>query len=523
MVGSFFNSFHSKNDWIYEVEPEKYACWSVKSRGCYWPRGKTLGGSSSINAMFYVRGHKFDFDDWSNLGNEGWSYEEVLPYFKKSESLYAPDIPEDEQNTYHGHDGFLSVQKHIGINPFSDILMEAYNEFGVKTIPSIVGERGTGVLKTLATVHNGRRMSTARSFLTPIKDRSNLFVLKNTLVTNVIIDESSFNAIGIETDYLDQKYIFYAKKEVILSAGAVNTPQILMLSGIGPKKHLDEIGIRVLKDLPVGYNLQDHIVVHNIIQLATDLPTMNKEEYSLAIAEYIALQTGPISNVGTTEVVSFVDVFDINNDVPNIQYHHFLSPTRFSEVVDIYKEHNFEEQILKILEKQNEFYPFLDFFSVLLKPKSAGYITLKNADPKEKPLIFANYFDHPDDMLTILQSMRFVTYLLDTPTFKKYNASLPRLPLPTCEGYDFQSDDYFMCVAKYLTTTLFHPIGTARMGPYEDSRSVVSPQLKVHGINNLRVVDASVMPEIVRGNTNAATIMIAEKASDLIKEFWWAN
>lgn len=469
--------------------------------------------------MVYLRGHKNDFNLWQDLGNDGWGYKDVLPYFKKSESLSGTHLPQDEKEKYHGLDGYLNVEKHIGENPFSDILMQAYNDLGVKTVQSINGYDESGVFKTLATVKNGQRMSTARSFLTPIRYRSNLFVIKKTLATKIIFEPDTANAIGVEIDLGNYQYNVYATKEVILSAGSINTPQLLMLSGIGPKKELEEFGIEVISDLPVGYNLQDHVVVHNIIQLEMNI-TFGINEYSAAVMEYLALKTGPLSNIGPTEVITFANVFDLNDSVPNIQFHNLLSPVGFDRALNIFQQNEFDDEALQILKDQNINFPFLDVFSVLLRPKSSGLIRLQSNDPKEKPLIYANYFDHPDDITTIIRSMKFVAELAETSTFKVFNASLVHLPLNDCKGYGFKSDAYFECIARHLCTSLYHPVGTAKMGPYYDDSAVVSPGLEVYGVNNLRVIDASVMPKIVGANTNAATIMIAEKGSDLIKQYW---
>ncbi|XP_063823809.1 glucose dehydrogenase [FAD, quinone]-like [Ostrinia nubilalis] len=521
-IGAFFDTFHSQNDWIYRTEPEHKACLSSVDKRCYWPRGKTLGGSSSINAMIYLRGHKNDFNMWKDLGNDGWGYDDVLHYFKKSELLTDPNMPQDEKEKYHGLNGPLNIEKHVGSNPFSDVLIQAYNDLGLNTVHSINGHYESGVFKTLATIKNGRRMSTARGFLTPIIKRSNLFVAKKSLATKIIFEREILAAIGVEVDIAGHKRNFYSTKEVILSAGTINTPQLLMLSGIGPRKDLEQVGINVINDLPVGYNLQDHIVSHNIIKLELNT-TFGIDEYSAAVMEYIALKSGPLSNIGPTEVTAFVNIFDQRYPVPNMQFHNIVYPTRFHEALNLFEQNEFNEEALQIIKAQNEEYSLLDVFAVLLRPKSRGVIRLKNKDPKEKPLIYANYFDHPDDIATMIESMKFIAKLAETPTLKKLNAASVHLPLEDCKGFIFKSDLYFECIARHLCTSLYHPVGTAKMGPYDDASSVVSPELQVHGVHNLRVIDASVMPRIVGANTNAATIMIAEKGADMIKEYWNAK
>ncbi|XP_063622114.1 glucose dehydrogenase [FAD, quinone]-like [Cydia splendana] len=520
LIGDFFNTFHSKNDWEYRTEPSQSYCLSSQNNQCYWPRGKALGGSSSINAMFYVRGHREDFNEWRDMGNDGWSYEDVLSLFKKSEALHDDDISLEEKDKFHNEDGLLNIGRHSGSHAYSDVFLNAYNEMGVPTVYDLSGKDTVGALKTLATAYKGRRQSTARAFLTPAKERSNLYVMKKTLVSKIIFNADTNEAIGIEIQQEGETYNIFTQREIIISAGSINTPQLLMLSGIGPKEHLEELSIPVVQNLPVGFHLQDHLVVSNFITLKIDMPQVGKDEFSIWMTEYLTKQTGYFSYLGPTEVISYVNIFDLNDTLPNIQFHHLVLPPKLYEVFDVFKIHEFDESTLNIINKLNEEYPVLMFWSVLLKPNSVGMLKLRSAAPQDKPLIYSNYFDDPYDMQTIVASMKFVSEIAETPTLQALNASLAYVPLPGCENFAFKSTKYFDCLARHLTTTLYHPVGTVKMGPYEDATSVVSPELRVHGIQNLRVADASIMPRIVRANTNAATIMIGEKCSDMIKQFW---
>ncbi|XP_063381629.1 glucose dehydrogenase [FAD, quinone]-like [Cydia fagiglandana] len=520
LISAFFNTFHSKNDWEYRTEPSQSYCLSSQNKQCYWPRGKVLGGSSSINAMFYVRGHREDFNEWGNMGNDGWSYEDVLPLFKKSQALHADDISVEEKDKFHNEDGLLNIARHSESDAFSDVILNAYNEMGVPTVYDLCGKDTVGALKTLATAYKGRRQSTARAFLTPAKERSNLYVMKKTLVSKIIFNADTNKALGIEIQQEGERYNIYTQKEIIISGGAINTPHLLMLSGIGPKEHLEELGIPVVQNLPVGFHLQDHLVVSNFITLKTDMLQVGNDDFSISMTEYLTKQTGLFSNLGPTEVISYVNIFDLNDTLPNIQFHHLVLPPKYYEVLDIFKIHEFDESTLNIINKLNEDYPVLMFWSVLLKPNSVGMLKLRSADPHDKPLIYPNYFGDPYDMQTIVASMKFVSEIAETPTLQALNASLAYVLLPGCEDFAFKSTEYFECLARHLTTTLYHPVGTVKMGPSEDATSVVSPELRVHGIQNLRVADASIMPRIVRANTNAATIMIGEKCSDMIKQFW---
>ncbi|XP_063549062.1 glucose dehydrogenase [FAD, quinone]-like [Cydia strobilella] len=513
LVGDLFHIFHSQNDWQYRTEPAQDYCLSSQNNQCYWPRGKTLGGSSSLNAMFYVRGHKQDFNEWRDMGNKGWGYDDVLPYFKKSQALHDDQIAKEEKDKFHNEHGLLHIGRHVP-NAFSDVILKAYNEVGVPTVLDLSGKDSVGVLKSLATVYKGRRQSTARAFLTPARERTNLYVMKKTLATKVIFKDSNV-AIGIEVQKSGETYKMYAKKEVILSGGSINSPQLLMLSGVGPKGHLEEMGIHVIKDLPVGQHLQDHVVVPSFINLDIDMPPIDKETYSMSITEYITKQTGLFSNIGPTEVITYINIFDLNDTIPNIQYHHFLFPPKIYEVLDIFQIHEFNESVVQMINQLQE-NPGLMIWSVLLNPKSVGVLKLRSTNPQDKPLIYANYFSDSYDMKTMVASMKFVSKFAETSIF---NSSLAFLAVPGCKEFAFKSTEYFECIARHMTTTLYHPAGTVKMGPF-DGTSVVDHELRVHGVQNLRVADASIMPRIVRANPNAAIIMTGEKASDMIKQFW---
>ena len=462
---------------------------SMEHRKGFQPRGKTLGGSSSINAMLYVRGHKWDYNHWSELGNDGWSYDEVLPYFKKAEHN------EEHDNEYHGQNGPLNVSK-IRHQPEScDAFVKAGSSL-YKYNDDFNGEDQEGFGYYQTTQINGKRCSAAKAYLVPALDRKNLTVLTDTNVNKILIENNS--AKGVECIDSDNNTIqFFANKEVILSSGAFGSPQILLRSGVGPANEITKHGIDHKVELPgVGKNLQDHIdylTVHkynSINLIGFNLKTIFFK-YPLEILKYWFKKTGLFTST-IAEAGAFIKTRD-DLEAPNIQYHY--APAM---VVD----HG----------RTAVWGTGMSCHSCLLRPKSRGEVTLESADPFADPLIDPKFLSHPDDVKDMIDGYKIMMKVLNTQPFTKYIQEHTQRPV------DINDDADIELAIREDADTVYHPVGTCKMG--NDNMSVVNNRLKVHNMNNLRVVDASIMPTLVGGNTNAPTIMIGEKASDMIIDDW---
>lgn len=520
--GAFLIQIDSPVDYSYDVEPEKFACHGSKNKLCKWAKGKALGGSSTLNAMLYVMGNDEDYNEWSRMGNEGWSYDEVLPYFKKSQSC-GHGHSDEWRSKYCGHDGPLNIRYYNYTNPdVFEMVLDAAREMGMPILDVINnGEKFIGYGVAQGTLDKGRRMSTSKAFLSPIKDRSNLYVMKSTRADAILLDGT--RAVGVRVTLKDGRSIdVKASKEVILSAGSIGSPQLLMLSGIGPKQHLHEMGIPNVVDLPVGKNLQDHLRWTGIFLDFKNHSAIFSPTYLLDEAyEYLIYNRGPFASSGAFDLQGFVNVHDSSSKYPNIQFHHIHFPQgqmdkTFFSLVQFHINEEISQDIVKLLTEKTVLAPI----PVLLKPKSIGELQLRSKDPADPIRIFANYYSVQEDMDTMLKSLDIVKKMLNTETFKRHGVRLHHLDIADCRDTEPDSEEYWKCNLRHMSFTIYHPVGTTKMGPQSDPTAVVSPRLKVHGIQGLRVIDASIMPVITSGNTNAPTIMIGEKGADLIKEDW---
>ncbi len=461
---------------------------SLEHRKGFQPRGKTLGGSSSINAMLYVRGHKWDYDHWSQLGNEGWSYEEILPYFKKAEHNEMFD------NNYHGQDGPLNVSKIRHENkPVKDFVKSGSDIFGFNE--DFNGEEQEGIGFYQCTQKDGKRCSAAKAYLVPCLDRDNLTILTDTNVNKIIIENKK--AEGVECIDKDGNYfILGVNKEVILSSGAFGSPQIMLRSGIGPRDEIVEHGIEHFHELPgVGKNLQDHIdylTVHRFdsIELIGISLKSILFKFPLEILKYIFAKVGLFTST-VAEAGGFIKSKD-DIDIPDIQLH-FLP----AMVVDHGRTQLWGHG--------------LGCHMCLLRPKSRGEVTLKSSNPFDDPNIDPKFLSHPDDMKDMINGYKKMMTIMNSNSFSKYTGD-------TLRPINIDDDREIEQAIREEADTVYHPVGTCKMG--SDDMSVVGSNLKVHGIESLRVVDASIMPTLIGGNTNAPTIMIGEKASDMILNDW---
>ncbi|KAL4711780.1 hypothetical protein ACJJTC_005949 [Scirpophaga incertulas] len=515
----FYNNIGTTEDWGYKTVPQEGACLAYKELSCAWPRGKTLGGCSSINGMFYVRANKVDYDQWAAQGNPGWSYDEVLPYFMKSEN-YSGKINENT-HLYHGNGGYLNVQNNDDLHDFEKLLLNAIGETGIRVVDDINTDFQMGATKASTTIKDGIRHSTARAFLAPIKDRKNLHVLKNALVTKILFEPGSNVVSGILVNKNGRDIVVNANKEVVVSSGAINTPQLLLLSGIGPNEHLKLFNIDVKADLPVGENLQDHLFVPFLFSLPGTFK-VDGELIANQVIEYMLNNTGPLSITSPHRVISFFNTTDRNAVSPNIQFHYLVFLPQLYKYVDYFGLHGLNTEVQEKARELNRDNILIIAYVGLLSPKSKGKIVLKSNDPNEHPLIYANYFTEHDDLNAVIEGYKQHIYELSkSKVFQTIGIKQVWIDLDACKKYEKSSDEFLECYSRHMTFSLYHPSGTAKMGPSSDESTVVDSELRVKNFENLRVIDASIMPDIVKGNTNAPVIMIAEKGADLIKKSWF--
>ncbi|XP_045521210.1 glucose dehydrogenase [FAD, quinone]-like [Pieris brassicae] len=424
-----------------------------------------------------------------------------------------------ELRKHHGADGeFIVDQLNCFHTEFVETLTMAYKDLGLKYLDDLNGPSQMGFGKIRGGNFKGRRVSSATAFLNKIQERKNLYILKNTFVNKVIFENKVAKGVEVTLPNNNEAKLF-TSKDVILSAGSVNTPVLLMLSGIGPKIHLNTLGIEVVSDLRVGENLQDHVRIPIPVTINMGAKAKSETFWLNAAFQYLTEQKGPhATNYDQANINAFLSVPD-GKTLPDVQIDHNYFVPNTSYVYSICRTiMSFNEDICKQYSRMNADAELIIFFVSLCKPYSRGKILLRSNDPKEHPKIYSKYFSHPKDMDIFVKSLKRVMEIVDTDTFKKANAELKRIYFKDCDNYDLGSNRYWECMARTLTYNVYHPVGTAKMGSIADSTSVVDSNLRVIGVSGLRVIDASIMPTIPSVNTNAATMMIAERGSDFIKE-----
>lgn len=479
----YFKTMHDPSvDWCYRTEPDP----GLNGRSIDWPRGKVLGGSSSLNGLLYVRGQKEDYDRWRQMGNEGWAWDDVLPLFKRAEDQ------ERGSDMYHGTGGPLTVSNMRIQRPICDAWVAAAQTAGYPYNPDYNGESQEGVGYFQLTTRNGRRCSAAVAYLNPVRHRKNLQIVTRALAARVELDARRATGVTYQ-DQFGRSHSVTATKEVILSGGSINSPQLLMLSGIGDPEHLTSNGILPRHSLPgVGKGLQDHLQAR-LVYKCND-PTLNDEVRSLANKVRIALKYALFRSGPMTMAASLATGFMKTGphvDTPDIQFH-----------VQPWSADSPGEGV----------HPFSAFTTSVcqLRPESRGEIRLDGPDPRKHPKIYANYLSTEHDCRTLVNGVKIARRIARHDPLKSKISEEFRPPSDLEEDDDAGTLEW----ARNNSVSIYHPTGTCRMGSGSDA--VVDSKLRVHGLTGLRVADCSIMPEIVSGNTNAPAIMIGEKASDLV-------
>lgn len=468
--------------WGYHTQPEA----ELNNRRMYWPRGKMLGGSSSINAMIYIRGAQQDYDHWAEQGASGWDWQSVLPYFLKSQHQMRGQLP------LHAQGGPLNVEDLRHKSELSQAFVQSAAAVGMPQLDDFNQQDREGLGFYQVTQKNGQRCSAAKGYLNGAKHRRNLQVITNCQVEKVLIDDN--RATGVQLRINGELIKVFAKQEVVLSAGAINSPQLLMLSGIGPQAHLHEQGIACRVDLPgVGQNLQDHLdaIVQHRCKVRTGYAVAlgALPGYVKAAWQYASKRQG-IFTSNIAEAGGFAKTRHAG-ELPDIQYH-FL-PARLQD-------HG----------RKTLFGYGFGVHVCVLYPKSRGQIRLASSHPSDHALIEANYLSAVDDQQVMIDGVRKARDILAAPAFARFNSQ------EVAPGVDAQSDQDILTFLRAQAETIYHPVGTCKMGQADATDTVVDPELKVKGIQGLRVADASVMPSLIGGNTNAPSIMIGEKAADML-------
>ncbi|KAJ8680080.1 hypothetical protein QAD02_015867 [Eretmocerus hayati] len=513
--------FDKTYHWDYMTEPSEEYCLAFKNHQCRLPMGKVMGGTSSMNFMLATRGNKRDYDGWAEMTDDkSWSYDEMLKYFKRLENFTS-----NSNYDHHYHNSHGPVK--IGDVPYRTVLADAFVKAGIELgLPPVDynGRKQTSFSYIQTTQNNGERMSANRAYLHPLKNRKNLIVSMNTQATKVIIDRATKTAGGVEVILGGEKMRVRAKKEVILSAGAIGSPKLLMLSGIGPRDHLQEMGIKTIVDAPVGENLMDHIAFGGLTFLINQTVSILINDIisvkNPAILDYLYHKIGPITMPMAIEGLGYLNVDrpTSKNDTPNIEL--IFGSMSFGAHYLIHKPFGMSEKywtksFLNLLNRHAWI-----IWPVLIQPKSRGRVLLRSTNPLDKPKIFPNYFSDPEDMRVGIKSIRISMKVAKTKAMQKFGSKIHKIIIPGCEKHIRDSDAFWECAFRSYTMTIWHHSGTCKMGRADDPSTVVNPKLQVKEIKGLRVVDASIMPKIPTAHLNIPTIVIAEKASDMVKSDW---
>ncbi|XP_014252418.1 glucose dehydrogenase [FAD, quinone]-like isoform X2 [Cimex lectularius] len=524
------NLQNTDTDWGYTTEKEDGLFGGFLNQVNRWPRGKVLGGTSTIGSMYYLRGCRRDYDDMVSDGNPGWSYPDVLPYFKKIEDMTDPETRADPLfDLYHSVGGPITltrVNDSVHMKRAIEMIQSAAFELGFAVNYDFDGIPREGFISpNYATLYEGERINTAKAYLNPVKKRRNLRIIKNAQVGKILICPISKRAHGVEFFYKNERKarVAHASREVIVSAGVVGSPKLLMLSGIGPEEELKRLGIPVIEDLDVGMNLHDRLMFPGIpITIDPAFPERTFLEILDETYAYLTRRSGLFASTRIAGTVGYVNTDD--EDEPDIMLHFIHGPLRDSEaILHYFRAIGVAEYLYSQIERMNNAKEILMVVPILLRPKSRGRIMLESIAPDDYPSSHAHYLKHPQDVRNLIGGIRFVEKLAETDSFKKYGAYIGHLRYEMCDSLEPGSEEYWKCALRQIASTNHDQGGTCKMGPATDCSAVVDPLLRVYGIKGLRVADMSVMPRPMGGGSLAAATLIGEMASDFIKEKWLPN
>lgn len=507
-VPSLFTTLsHTEYDWDYSMKLDHGYGKALVNQSVSLIRGKMLGGCSSNNYEVYARGEPLDYDEWSEIA-PGWNWNSVLAYFKKLENMTDSTVTNNSRNAYlHSTEGPVKISRpdpNFYFKVVNEIILQSYQEIGLKRNLEMNGPDSLGVSLPHFTFSDGRRSSTAEAYLRPTKNRRNLFVAKYTRALRILIDPYTIRAYGVELLSKSGNLVkVLANKEIVLSAGAIDTPKLLLLSGIGPKEELDNLHIHSIVNLPVGRNLQDHTLVPLILS--------GKHGFKTALQNVVSVSE--LNAVPVPILNSFINVDKGHRRQLQIFQTHVgaLSSPMLQLTCELV---NYKSSFCSSIARINLYRAIDWIFLVLLHPVSRGKVTLKSNNPLDDPVIEPGFLDSEEDVRVITKGVKFMRRLIKTSYYRHVHAALEKLDIPGCDKNKLSREEYWLCYVKNTIGSLQHPVGTCAMGP----DGVVDERLRVHGVSGLRVVDASIMPKIPAGNTNAPTMMIGEKGADMIKE-----
>ncbi|XP_073831461.1 glucose dehydrogenase [FAD, quinone]-like [Musca autumnalis] len=505
---------HTQHAYSYFTEPDGgCTCRAFENDRCHWPRGKTIGGSGAINGMLYVRGTRQDYDLWCKEGSHGWCYDDVWPYFQKAVTAQG--------NSTHPR-GYVTLN-HFGrfTEDIISVVLQGAQELKQPLVDDFVDGSYVGYAFVRGTVENGKRSSTGKSYLAKVAKRPNLRVIKNAQVTKLNLDSQGRKVNSVQFVLRNKTQLSVnVGREVILSAGAIDSPKLLQLSGVGPLEVLRPLKIPVIHDLPVGKNLQDHVLALLFFRIPASPP--NSQDAITSIFQYLTTNDGPLSGVGAAHMIGFIKADPLSSSpYPDLEIHHnLLRRGNRNGMLTLLNGLTVKKEFQAYLLKELESHTIVPKLVLQSHPKSRGNLKVRTSSYKDPPIIESGYLKEPADLEILTAGINYMMELENTHAYRSRQMEIMHIPIKECDKYRFKSPEYWYCYVKYFSTTCYHQAGSVKMGSLEDGSACVDPDLLVKGVDNLRVVDASIMPYVTTGNTNAPTIMIAEKAADMVKVKW---